>query len=477
MNDNFDEVLFDKLSKNVDGLMKKFIEEQQDIIIPFWEYFNESNNSILSKVIFLEYYNDFDFLCDYLETNLYNNKTKIVKYINSQNNQGFTALHYASFRGKISVIKKLIELGADLKITNKKGLNVLHIAAQGNQPNSLAYFKEKFNENLDSLDSIYSTPLHWACYTNSLKAIDYLLCNNIELNQRNNEGFTPLHLAIINDNIHIIKRLLRAGADKNIVDNKNRTPEDLAKLKKKNCIKIFKEKTFCCNIFIINTPIRKITKSKKNIYLFLFLYIFSFIVEITVILPNVNSLKLYFFFIFMNYLVFVIYLLLICNDPSVSPKNLINILEILENGDDISYYCAKCKIEKKNFTVHCFICQKCIEDFDHHCYWIDNCVGKKNYVLFILLLVLNLVNFFIYFIIDILSFFRLNENKNNKILNIIFLILNLFIIGIFSILIILLLLIQIRNSFYNIKLKQKIDKNRSKSIRSNNLFIDEKSII
>ena len=47
MNDNFGEVLFDKLSKNVDGLMKKFIEEQQDIIITFCEYFNETNNIIL----------------------------------------------------------------------------------------------------------------------------------------------------------------------------------------------------------------------------------------------------------------------------------------------------------------------------------------------------------------------------------------------------------------------------------------------
>ena len=475
MNDNFGEVLFDKLSKNVDGLMKKFIEEQQDIIIPFWEYFNETNNSILSKVIFLDFYNDFDFLCDYLETNLYNNKAKIVKYINSQNDQGITALHYASYKGRVKIIKKLIELGADIKITNKKGLNVLHFAAQGNQPNSLAYFKEKFNEDLDSLDSIYSTPLHWACYTNSIRAIDYLLCNNIELNQRNNEGFTPLHLAIINDNVHIIKRLLRAGADKNIVDNNNRTPEDLAKLKQKKCLKIFKNKSFCWNIFIINTPIRKVNKSKKNIFLFIFLYIFSFITELVIILPNVYSLKLYFIFIFMNYLVFVIYFLLICNDPSVSPKNLINIIEILESGNDISFYCTKCKIEKKNFTVHCFICQKCIEDFDHHCYWIDNCVGKKNYILFILLLILNLVNFIIYFIIDILSFFRLKENK--KTLSIIFLILNLFIIGIFSMLIIFLLLIQIRNSLYNIKLKQIMEKNRSKSIRSNNLFIDEKSII
>ena len=55
----------------------------------------------------------------------------------------FTALHYASFKGNIHLLKLLIENGADMYARNGFGLNVLHIAAQGDQPLSLFYFKSQ----------------------------------------------------------------------------------------------------------------------------------------------------------------------------------------------------------------------------------------------------------------------------------------------------------------------------------------------
>ena len=463
MND-FCIMLFKEVDKKRDGLIQDFMENHGDEIIPFWEYFDSSNNTILSKTIFNEMYNDFNFLCNYLETNL-KNKSQIEKFINSQNNQGFTALHYASFKGKISVISRLVKLNADISIKNAKGLTVLHLAAQGNQPNSLAYFKEKCNENLNNYDKANSTPLHWACYTGSLKVVDYLLCNDdVELDQTDDQKVTALHLAVICDNIQIIKRLLRAGANRYIKDNNGRTPGDLAILKKKKCAKIFKKKKKkCCNCIIIKTPNTKIKKSRKNIYLFLTLYIFSIITEIIFVIDN-NSINLSIFLV-NNIIVFILYFSLIFLNTRVN-KPQINVLQLLEEGKDISEYCTKCKIKKENHTVHCFICQRCIEDFDHHCYWINKCVGKKNYWLFMFFLYYNFYNFIFYFYLDFHYFFK----KKKKALNLFFSIINLGVITFFSMLILLLIVINTRNACYNRKAKKL--KNLINSTCTNKLIDD-----
>jgi len=42
---------------------------------------------------------------------------------------GFIALHFASFRGNVNMIKLLLENGADMHMRNNFGINVLHVAA------------------------------------------------------------------------------------------------------------------------------------------------------------------------------------------------------------------------------------------------------------------------------------------------------------------------------------------------------------
>ena len=53
----------------------------------------------------------------------------------------FAAIHYASFRGNIEICEVLLNNGADSSLVNQYGLNVMHIAAQGDQPISLYFFK------------------------------------------------------------------------------------------------------------------------------------------------------------------------------------------------------------------------------------------------------------------------------------------------------------------------------------------------
>jgi ankyrin repeat protein len=63
--------------------------------------------------------------------------------LHSKGDDGFTALHYASFHGNLSMMKILISYGANIEAVNRMGINMLHVAAQGDQPISLAFFRKK----------------------------------------------------------------------------------------------------------------------------------------------------------------------------------------------------------------------------------------------------------------------------------------------------------------------------------------------
>ena len=58
-------------------------------------------------------------------------KSKILKeWVNAKTNDDeFSALHYAAFRGNIDICKTLIDIGADKNVKNVNGLSFLHIAA------------------------------------------------------------------------------------------------------------------------------------------------------------------------------------------------------------------------------------------------------------------------------------------------------------------------------------------------------------
>jgi len=87
---------------------------------------------------------------------------------------GFTALHFTSFKGNTLLCDLLLKYGADIAAKNNYGINVMHVAAQGDQPITLYYFKQK-GVDIRSRDNRGSTPMHWACYSKSEVALIYLL--------------------------------------------------------------------------------------------------------------------------------------------------------------------------------------------------------------------------------------------------------------------------------------------------------------
>ena len=125
------------------------------------------------------------------------NEHDLKNWINCKSKHGYTALLFASFRGNVSTIIQLIKHGADINLSNNEGLNVIHMASQGNQAASIVYFKEKYKIDIMSVDAYGSTPLHWACYTGSEQAFNFLISYKVDINLQDNQGLTPLHLAIV----------------------------------------------------------------------------------------------------------------------------------------------------------------------------------------------------------------------------------------------------------------------------------------
>lgn len=312
---------------------------------------------------------------------------ELTSFINYQTIQGFTALHYASFRGSISSIKVLIQNGADYNILNFKSLSVIHLAAQGNQPNSLCYFKEKYKMNIESRDSLNSTPLNWACYTGSEIAVKYLLSWGVNQNSKDKEGLTPLHLAVISNKEKIIVQLLHMGADRKLKNRKGQTAYDLAIQNNKQAIAdLFRNKS--CNLYRLKVPLMKINKSSLNIIGFFLYHIFIVLCTICLFFQLLNEKMIEYFYYPLVAFEFFIYIMLLASSSvrrDIKPiKD--SFLTLIEQKKVLANYCPTCVIEMRRTTKHCFICNVCVEHFDHHCYWINKCVGRKNYKKFILFL-------------------------------------------------------------------------------------------
>lgn len=93
------------------------------------------------------------------------------------------------------MIKYLISLGADPFVTNQCEINMLHVAAQGDQPRSIAFFL-KLGISINSKDKRLSTPLHWAAFAGSEIALNYILAWGGDYNSQDVKGLTPLLLSI-----------------------------------------------------------------------------------------------------------------------------------------------------------------------------------------------------------------------------------------------------------------------------------------
>jgi len=54
-----------------------------------------------------------------------------------------------------------------------------------------------------------------------------------------------------------------------------------------------------------------------------------------------------------------------------------------EEEDEVMRGCRHCLSEASANVKHCKRCEKCVSGFDHHCLWLNTCIGKRNYAVWL----------------------------------------------------------------------------------------------
>jgi hypothetical protein len=281
------------------------------------------------------------------------------------------------------------------------------MAAQGNNPNIIIYFKAKYNMSVLSKDSQGNVPLHWACYNSSEEAINFLLSYMDDINIQNNDGKTPLHVAVFTEKPSLIKKLLKKGGDISIKDKDGKTPIILAyeltgaDSRVMNLLLSSKPNKTCLqNYFRIssNNNARNKKEDNKTIITPSMYLLFSVISWIINFLLQLNYLP-YCYSIIFFLLVFVLLISFIymnfSNAGIIEDSNYKNMqwLELVFYDINIKNMCPYCKVKKQRLSRHCFICKNCVKEQNCHCNVINNCIGENNSNGYILFLVMHLCIF------------------------------------------------------------------------------------
>ena len=406
---------FDSIKNNDTEKFQSFLENPDFIL---WEqkdendftalhYSVKANNYDLSKLIVEEVKKGFGL----------RGGSKLANYINEKNKEGITAVHFAVINGNITMLVLLKNFGGNLEVLTNKGKNVIHLAAESNQPSMMIHLLANEAKDVFSTDENGSTALHWACYFDAEEAVNYLLNLNANINAQDKEKLTPLHLAVANNKVSIVRLLMQRGADKNIRNKKDELPIDIARKKNnEEIINILDHEPYnpLCTIEAPKEYIKPNDFYKK---LILIEHIVQEVIIFFLVLPFLESIAHTFVSLILFGLCLLSYFLLLAKDPGYQYNDTIfNIAgykeysvlkKLLNDGKDLKFYCPTCYIKFSSRVKHCFICNKCVLDMSHHCFWFNKCIGKKNKIMYFIFLIIEILyHFYSMFICIYLIFDR-----------------------------------------------------------------------
>ena len=156
--------------------------------------------------------------------------------VNQLKSDGDSALMAACRSGSAKIIKKLIELGADVNLVDDSDWNAF-LYLCGNGRDDLESFEVllEVGANIKKLNNCEQNGLLLAAKNKAPKLVKRLLELGLKPNKKDDDESTPLHAILKNSTedeeviLKIVKILLAYGANSKVKDILNRTPEDYAR--------------------------------------------------------------------------------------------------------------------------------------------------------------------------------------------------------------------------------------------------------
>lgn len=111
----------------------------------------------------------------------------------------------------MEVVKKFIEVGADVNIGENGGLTPLFLASQKGHFEIVEKLIEA-GADVNAVNKDGCTPLYWASRNGHLDVVKKLLEAGAEVNICDKDVCTPLYWALQNGHLEIVEKLIEAGA-------------------------------------------------------------------------------------------------------------------------------------------------------------------------------------------------------------------------------------------------------------------------
>ena len=138
-----------------------------------------------------------------------------------------TALHSAARYGAGTVVKYLIEKGADITAKDESGNTPLHLAAMYSHDKVIEFLAGK-NADINATNIDGQSTMYLASYYGSTNAMGILLSKNADMSIKDKDGNSILHIATLFGNVDKINEILKYNPPINMGNKTGTTPLHLA---------------------------------------------------------------------------------------------------------------------------------------------------------------------------------------------------------------------------------------------------------